>query len=118
MIFIIATGGAIGAFIRHVIVTKLTMDVLNIKIGLLLVNFIGSALFGMLSYMDNSTITSLFVGTAICGSLTTFSSLIMEMVHFLEERKYVVAIYICTVHLIGSFVFYLGGKQLAVILIQ
>lgn len=118
MIFLLALGGAIGALMRHLIVTKVTLIIKQIKMGLLFVNLLGSALLGIVFFADQSSLVNLLLGMALCGALTTFSSLIMEMVHLIDHKKYLAAGYVGIIHLVGSFTFYLAGHNLSLMTIQ
>jgi CrcB protein len=74
-------------------------------VGTLVVNVVGSAVLGvLLGLRDVSPAVLALVGTGFCGSLTTFSTLELDVVRLVEER----AVGRAAAYLTGSLVLGLG----------
>ena len=70
---LLVVAAAVGALVRH-----LTAHLLAAPAALLVVNTVGAGILGGLVAADVSTATVTVVGVAFCGSLTTFSSALLE----------------------------------------
>lgn len=93
LIWLIAIGGCIGATARFCLANKVK-PINGFPLSTLLVNVIGSFLLGFFSgAVLNSTI-ALLVGTGILGSFTTFSTLKVEIVSLLDQKKMRTAFFI------------------------
>lgn len=84
---LVALGGALGALTRYT-VTLLAASFLgsSFPYGTLLVNGAGSFLIGLLAFFFTqhfpSPLASAFLVTGFLGGLTTFSSMMNEIMHF------------------------------------
>jgi len=86
---LVAVGGAVGAPLRYV--TELVVSSLHDSLfpwGTWVVNIVGSLVLGVVAGFVTAGAPSwlaTFVGTGICGALTTFSSFGYETVRLAEE---------------------------------
>lgn len=111
LIWLIAIGGCIGATARFCLANKVK-PINGFPLSTLLVNVIGSFLLGFFSgAVLNSTI-ALLVGTGILGSFTTFSTLKVEIVSLLDQKKMRTAFFYMAVSYIGGIVLAFGGYAL------
>lgn len=78
-IMIITVGGFIGAIVRYICSKKLNSGV-QLPVGTLLVNLVGVSLIGIVLALDISRIWTIFLISGLAGSLTTFSTLHMELI--------------------------------------
>jgi fluoride exporter len=112
----IATGGAIGAGCRWLVIDLAGVD--DFPWPVLLVNVVGSFVLGILlaeearTPRSRTTVRDLGV-IGFCGGLTTFSTFAVEVVELLDDGKAgVVALYI-TASLAGTMLaVVLGGSLL------
>lgn len=72
VLFIVAA--SLGALSRHV-----AHQLLRTVPALLVVNIVGSGLLGLIIGADLSRTTMTILGTAFCGSLTTYSGFSLEL---------------------------------------
>lgn len=86
----VAAGGAIGALLRYWAASW--NSVAHLPYGTLLVNLFGSYLIGVSYFLflqsNLSPATKLFIQTGIIGSLTTYSTLNLELVLYLTNGEY------------------------------
>ncbi len=80
---IVGTGGAIGALIRHWVSLQLSSN--EYPWPTLVVNVVGSFLFGAAIFAGASESTIQLLGIGVCGSLTTFSSFSVETIQLYER---------------------------------
>ncbi len=103
--FLIASGSVLGALIRWQLNNNL------------LVNLLGSLLFGIIASLPNKTKVKLFFGTGFCASLTTFSSWIYTCNQLIENAEVFEALKFIFMTLgLGMVFVYIGfklGKKLA-----
>ncbi len=109
----IALGSVIGAWLRWGISLRFNRVFENIPFGTVIVNLIGAFIIGLaVSFFSNSSISpnyKLFVVTAFCGALTTFSTFSVEIVELLQASKLEYAISTIAIHVIGSLIFTVLG---------
>jgi fluoride exporter len=88
---IVGTGGAIGAILRYAVYQQLSSN--RFPWPTLVVNVVGSFLFGAATLAGAGDSTIQFLGIGICGAFTTFSSFSVETVQIYErgDRKLAVA---------------------------
>lgn len=84
LILSVAAGGAVGAVLRHVIVSNM---VFAFPYGTILVNVLGSALLGVVYAHASSIHPTLEAGirVGLLGALTTFSAFSLDAFGLLEK---------------------------------
>lgn len=85
-IFLVGTGGAIGAVLRHYIGVWL-QDV-RVPIATLSVNVFGSFVLGLITFAHVTDHLLLFVGIGACGSFTTYSTFSLETIQLWENGEW------------------------------
>lgn len=86
---LVATGGAIGAWLRFWISSRMNGTFpSSIPYGTLTVNLGGAFALGWLLFAMNEGALYAWFGIGILGSLTTFSTLMLEIQTFLKRRAY------------------------------
>ncbi|MBS7660013.1 MAG: fluoride efflux transporter CrcB [Candidatus Bathyarchaeia archaeon] len=91
----LALGAVAGAYLRYRI-TRLPIAIGNLPINILIVNVLGSFVLGLFSAL--TTVLSfeekyvLLVAVGFCGSLTTMSSLQLEVANHLDNRRLSLAV--------------------------
>lgn len=83
--YLVATGGIIGAVLRHVV--GLTVPDDRFPLGTLTVNVVGSFALGLFTFLSLSDDTLLLLGTGACGSFTTFSSFAVDTVELWDDGR-------------------------------
>ena len=91
-ILVVAAGSALGGALRAILVGLTTTRVTSgFPLGVLLVNVLGSFVFGVAIRMGLqgaiSEQTRLLITTGICGGFTTFSAFSMDIVEALEQGR-------------------------------
>ncbi|WP_254864248.1 fluoride efflux transporter FluC [Halovivax gelatinilyticus] len=104
---LVGTGGAIGAVLRHWVYTHVSGD--RFPWPTLLVNVLGSFLFGLVVFAGASESAVQFVGLGICGAFTTFSTFSVETVGLVERGRWRVAV----AHTVGNLACSLAAIGLA-----
>ena len=87
-VLLVFVGGALGAPLRYVIDRLVQSRVDSVfPWGTFAVNLVGSFILGAVLAVASTSHPdlALFVGTGICGALTTFSSFTYETMRLLEE---------------------------------
>lgn len=82
MILTVSAGAALGALIRYS-ATKLAKPLnqrFSLPIATLIINLVGAGLLGWDMTSDLAPMWQLFIGTGIMGGLTTFSTMINEII--------------------------------------
>ena len=74
---LVALGAAVGAPLRYVVATALDG---RFPTGMLLVNVVGSGLFGVLAALSLGDAGWALLGTGFCGGFTSFSSFAVQSV--------------------------------------
>ncbi|WP_306055247.1 fluoride efflux transporter FluC [Natronococcus wangiae] len=87
---VVGTGGAIGAALRHGVYQRLSND--RYPWPTLVVNVVGSFVFGAAVFAGASESTLRSLGTGICGAFTTFSSFSVETVQLYERGDRTLAV--------------------------
>ncbi|BDZ29727.1 fluoride efflux transporter CrcB [Lactiplantibacillus sp. WILCCON 0030] len=104
MISIVSLGAALGALIRYTVM-QLTKP-LNQRHALpwatLSLNLVGALLLGWDMTSSLPMLWQLFLGTGIMGGLTTFSTMINEIVLLVQSRHYQTASWYLSLSLVGG----------------
>lgn len=80
-VLLVAAGGAVGAALRHAVVTRVGPFA-----GLLAVNVGGSLLLGVLTGAAVASPWSPLLGAGFCGALTTYSAFALETLRMPRRR--------------------------------
>ncbi len=88
----VASGGALGAVLRHLTSIFFRFYFPNFPIGTLFINFLGSFLIGILaSNLENKGVSVVFIKyfliIGILGSFTTFSTFSLETIQLINDKK-------------------------------
>ncbi|MCC7055057.1 MAG: CrcB family protein [Gemmatimonadaceae bacterium] len=91
-ILVVAAGSAVGGALRAILVSLTARHVTaGFPLGVLLVNVVGSFVFGIAMRMGlqgaMSDQTRLLITTGLCGGFTTFSAFSMDIVEGLEQGR-------------------------------
>ena len=87
---IVGTGGAIGAVLRHWMYLQFSSD--RFPWPTLMVNVLGSFVFGLAIFTGAGESTFQLVGIGICSAFTTFSSFSVETVQLYERGDRLLAV--------------------------
>lgn len=87
---VVGTGGAIGAVLRHGVYLWLSDE--EFPWPTLVVNVLGSFVFGLATFLGAGETTIQLVGIGICGAFTTFSSFSVETVQLYERGDRLLAV--------------------------
>lgn len=120
-ILIVAAGSAVGGALRAIIVPITPRIAGGFPLGVLLVNVLGSFVFGVAMRMSLqgglSDQARLLITTGICGGFTTFSAFSWDIVEALEQgRTVMVTTYVVLSLVLGVGAMLLGlslGRTLA-----
>lgn len=120
-VFAICIGASVGALARWGLALWLTPGGL-IPWGTLAANLIGGYLIGICLAIFQSLpqldpVWRLMLVTGFLGGLTTFSSFSAEVVTFLLEERYGLALGTATLHVLGSLLMTVLGIKTALFLI-
>jgi CrcB protein len=117
--FAVGTGGAVGALCRWQLGVWLspTGPQPQIATGMLLANWIGAFLMGLLigwfeRMPELSELWRLALITGFLGALTTFSSFSAEVIQMLQQQRYGLALASSALHLLGSLSLTAAGLAL------
>ena len=80
---LVGLGGAIGAILRHRLYLAVSDD--RFPWPTLLVNVLGSFVFGLVAFAGAGEATMQFVALGICGAFTTFATFSVETVGLWER---------------------------------
>ncbi|QKK01254.1 MAG: fluoride efflux transporter CrcB [Pseudomonadota bacterium] len=113
---IVALGGAMGAFLRHVLSAWTLHHALDWRfpIGTFAVNVIGCLVVGVLAglvvkHHFFSPDLRLFLFTGLAGGFTTFSAFGLETLYLLRRDEiFIAASYVVSSVVVGLFVVWLG----------
>lgn len=109
---LVAVGGATGAAARWVLVASTTPT--QFPWLTLLVNLAGCGLLGVLMGRRTRPSTLLFVGTGLCGGLTTFSTFAVEVANLLRHGDGAVGISYLAASVAGGLIAFRGGHNVGV----
>jgi fluoride exporter len=117
-IAIVAAGSAVGGALRYALVALTATRITStLPLGVLLVNVLGSFVFGVavrygVQTGSMSDSTRLLITTGLCGGFTTFSAFAMDIVEGLENgRQTMVTTYVMA-SLVVSVLAMLAGMSL------
>ena len=100
---VLASGGALGAISRYLIVELTPKD---LPYGTLFVNLIGSFIIGILfAYIHHTNFPPylrLFIVTGFLGALTTYSTFAIESFLLLNSSAYIIAILNILLNILGT----------------
>lgn len=105
---LVSLGGAIGASCRYIITIQATQVLgQDFPHGTLVVNIIGSCIMGgLVAAVSNSLLVSdawrPLIAVGFLGTLTTFSTLSLDNVMFLEQQEYLKAFFNTSLNVIFS----------------
>jgi len=85
-LFLIGTGGFIGACLRHTVSNRVPR-IRNIPAGTLTVNLLGTIVLALLTFSSEPESMVYLVNIGILGSFTTFSTFAYETFKLLEEGQ-------------------------------
>ena len=112
----VALGGAFGSIARYYLSNSTLKHFIffDIPFAILLVNIIGSFVFGVfMGLIENniliSTSIKTFVLTGFLASFTTFSTFAWESVLFIQNQMYLKLFLYCVLSLILSILFCFAG---------
>lgn len=115
-LFLVATGGFLGAISRSIISKKLNNKFPLIYLGTFVVNILGSLLLGFLVNIHLYTSVNLFIGIGFLGSFTTFSTFKAEnisLVQARENRQFIIYLFLTyTIGILFAFIGFLFAKIL------
>ncbi len=120
-VFAICLGASVGALARWGLGLWLTPGGI-IPWGTLAANLVGGYLIGVCIAIFQSLpqldpVWRLMLVTGFLGGLTTFSSFSAEVVTFLLEERYGLALATATLHVLGSLILTVAGIKSALFLI-
>ena len=112
----VALGGAFGSIARYYLSNSTLKHFIffDIPFAILLVNIIGSFVFGVfMGLIENniliSTSVKTFVFTGFLASFTTFSTFAWESVLFIQNQMYLKLFLYCLLSLVLSILFCFAG---------
>jgi len=105
-ITIVSFGSALGAICRYLImqVSKPMNRFLKLPVATLGLNLLGALLLGWIMTSPLTSLWQLFLGTGIMGGLTTFSTMINEIVLLIQNRHWTTASWYLGLSLFGGLV--------------
>ncbi len=113
-IVLVFFGGGIGSSIRYIITKYFSKNSISFPLGTSVSNLIGCFIIGLLiAYYDKNDIpkldTFLFVSIGFCGGLTTFSSLMLDILYLTKsENSLYLLTYLGLNFILGFFFVYIG----------
>jgi fluoride exporter len=104
----IAFGGALGSLARVAVAQALPSSPASWPWATFAVNIFGAMLLGYLvtrlqERLPISTLRRPLLGTGLCGALTTFSTVQLELLRMLEHDRYGLALGYALASVIGGF---------------
>ena len=113
-IVLVFLGGGIGSSIRYIITKYSTKNYISFPLGTSISNLIGCLIIGLLiAYYDKNDIpksdTFIFVSMGFCGGLTTFSSLMLDILYLIKSENFLYLLtYLSLNFIVGFFFVYIG----------
>lgn len=108
-LFLVATGGFLGAISRSIISKKLNNKIPFKHLGTLVVNISGALLLGFLVSIYLNTNVNLLIGIGFLGSFTTFSTFKVESIALIQSKqKQQFLVYFFLTYIIGISFAYVG----------
>ncbi len=103
-ITIVSFGAALGAVSRYAVmqVTKPLNRFFKLPVTTLSLNLLGALLLGWIMTSPLTSIWQLFLGAGIMGGLTTFSTMINEIVLLIQNRHWTTASWYLGCSLLGG----------------
>lgn len=111
-VYLLGTGGALGAVCRYAVGQWLAHD--SVPFGTLAVNVVGSFVLGLVTVAGVSNEAVLFVGVGACGSFTTYSSFSFQTVRLWETGERLRA----SIYALGTLCLCLAAAGLAVLFVR
>ncbi|MEI8293709.1 MAG: CrcB family protein [bacterium] len=119
-IFLVAAMGSLGALLRwhfggyvHSTLNRALASKTEFPFGTLFVNTIGSFFLGVTTGLfapeSAPPLASVALGAGFCGSLTTFSTLAVDLQRFLSERRFWMFFLCLSVSTVGGIAAFLLG---------
>jgi fluoride exporter len=113
----VGIGGAIGSILRY-LVSYLSLPTLDyFPVGTLFVNLLGAFVLGWfvtrvfpLASISNEIKTA--ISTGIIGSFTTFSTLSVEVIQFIQSGQYLLLFFYLSLSVIGGLILTAIGYSL------
>jgi CrcB protein len=104
----IAFGGALGSLARVAVSQALPSSAASWPWATFAVNIFGALLLGYLvtrlqERLPISTLRRPLLGTGLCGALTTFSTVQLELLRMLEHNRYGLALGYVLASVVGGF---------------
>lgn len=118
LLLAIGLGGAIGALGRHAAATVLPPNPEAFPWATLMVNVVGAVALGTIASVPSSALPHHEVlrpalGTGVCGGLTTFSTLALEVFQRLPDRPLLAAGYSATSVALAPLSAFLGVRAVS-----
>jgi len=102
-ILCVAAGGSIGALLRFVLAKNLDSNEIGFPLGTFTANMLASFILGVLVALaganDISQTMQIFLETGFCATLSTFSSLALQLAQMLRQRR----LLMCSFYFISTF---------------
>ncbi|MFT7475831.1 MAG: CrcB protein [Verrucomicrobiales bacterium] len=108
---LVALGGLVGALVRYGVVEFWGTS--GFPWHTLLVNVVGSGLLGLVSACTAPVRLQRLVAVGFCGGLTTFSTLSLEVVRFLDDGDGAVAVIYVAASVILGLAAFVAARMLA-----
>ena len=103
---LVGFGGFFGAICRYLVGTVVHYFSLSFFLATFTVNITGSFLIGLLATLlvQNKSLELLLI-TGFLGSLTTFSTFMLDTSYLLEHKKFILTISYLVIHLVVGLTF-------------
>ncbi|HEV7936894.1 MAG TPA: fluoride efflux transporter CrcB [Solirubrobacteraceae bacterium] len=113
----IACGGAVGALIRIAVDQALPTTAGNWPWATFLVNMAGALMLGyfvtrLQERLPVSTLRRPLLGTGLCGALTTFSTVQIELLQMADQHRYGLAVGYLFASVLGGYFAVFGSSAL------